>query len=123
MAFSGPFASEIASGTTRQAGFRRNSPPPLGVADDSSLTRASAKIVRFFSTERSHVPTVPPLSPQQWNGIFYLENATTGKQTSLRTKSGSVATQRLPSMFDSRRLTTALLPFLRFEMEPEAILI
>jgi len=29
------------------------------------------------------------------NGIFYLEDATTGKQTSLRTKSKAVATQRL----------------------------
>jgi hypothetical protein len=29
------------------------------------------------------------------NGIFYLEDALTGKQTSLRTKSKSVATQRL----------------------------
>jgi len=93
MVFSGPFASEIASGTPRQAVFFGNSPRTLGVADDSSLTRGAAKIVRFFST-KNRMPQ-PFRLYRRRNDTYYLEDAATGKQTSLRTKSKSVATQRL----------------------------
>jgi integrase len=93
MVFSGPFASEIASGTPRQAVFFGNSPLTLGVADDSSLTRGAAKIVRFFST-KNRMPQ-PFRLYRRRNDTYYLEDAATGKQTSLRTKSKSVATQRL----------------------------